>query len=332
MKVSILVPVYKVEKYIEQCARSLFEQSYPHCEFIFVSDGSPDNSVAILRSVAAQYSALKSQIKIIELAQNGGVAAARNAALDAATGEFILFVDADDWVDRYIVERLVERAAMSGADICNAWCVSVGEGIFERVATPWIGSKRSHLRALLAQSHIVANHVRGMLIARSLFESHGLRFTPGIDFGEDYSLLPQLLYHATRLDTLSQYLYFYRLSNQSSYMNNIGQHQILSYLAAQRVVSTFVGSLPDAALFRGAIIRGRLNIKKWIFKRRVLAQSFDEQLFDDPSPRFTSPLLSLYNRVINSGNPSLVFAVSVIVNSFTYIKSILYTLWWRLFS
>ena len=88
--VSILVPVYGVEKYIERCARSLFEQTYENLEYIFVDDCTPDKSIEILKRVIEDYPNRKNQVRIIHHEHNRGLAAARNTALDAATSEFYL--------------------------------------------------------------------------------------------------------------------------------------------------------------------------------------------------------------------------------------------------
>lgn len=313
--------MYGAELYIEQCARSLFSQSYPNCEFIFVDDASKDRSLVALKCVVSEYPHLSQQIKIVEKAENGGVAAARNAALDAATGDYILFVDADDWVDPEIVEKLIIRSVETNADICNAWCRSV-DSLDRMVNTPerWIGSPCTHLRAVLGQSHIVPNHVRGMLFRRSLFNANGLRFTARVDFGEDYSLLPQLIYFAKSLSTLRSYLYYYRVENQGSYMNNIGGRHIRNYVEAQAIVSRFVESRPDGARYRRSLVLGRVNIKKWIFKRGATPRDFDAALFGEEPPKIRYPILWLYNSVVNLGNPMLVKIFSIVVNLPLYLR------------
>ncbi|MFI3332533.1 MAG: glycosyltransferase family A protein [Rikenellaceae bacterium] len=320
-KVSILVPLYGVELYIEKCARSLMEQSYENCEFVFINDASKDRSLERLKECLAHFPQRASQIKIVDLEVNGGVAAARNAALDNATGEYCLFVDADDWVDSEIVERLLLHTIECDADICNAWCASVGaNGEYTTTPMRWLSSPEKHLKAILGQSHLVHNHVRGVLFRRSLFEENKLRFTPGVDFGEDYSLLPKLLYYSKRLTTLPFYLYFYRIENEGSYMNNIGERQIQQYIAASKIVKDFVESLPTASLYRRSLEVGQLNIKKWIFKRKADPKPYDELIFGELPPKIESPLLRLYNRAINGGNPMVVTMMSVVVNLPIYLQ------------
>ncbi|MFI3285107.1 MAG: glycosyltransferase [Rikenellaceae bacterium] len=324
-KVSILVPLYGAERYIEECAGSLFAQSYTNCEYIFVNDASVDLGLERLRVTIAEYPHLAGRIQVIDLPTNGGVAAARNRALDAASGDYILFVDADDWVDSEIVERLISKRLECDADICNAWCESVDQKE-NRVVTPmgWLGSPMRHLKAVLGQSHLVSNHVRGMLIRRSLFEDHNLRFTPGVDFGEDYSLLPQLLYYSKRLATLRAPLYFYRTENEGSYMNNISERHILNYVEAERIVSNFVESLPQSRNLQYWLMLGRLNIKKWIFRRGVKPSRYDKLLFGVESPRITNPLLWLYNRALDGECRGLILLLSVVVNLRLFIRTLLF--------
>ncbi len=320
LKVSILVPLYNVERYISKCAFSLFAQSYENCEFIFVDDASLDKSVEKLMGVVRNFESRHDQIKILHHVKNRGVATARNTALDAASGDYILFVDSDDWIDESLLERLVERARRTDADLCNVWCRNVmSNGAEEFTPTVWIGDSRTHFRALLGQSHLAQNIVRGVLIRRSLFEDNKLRFTPSVDFAEDYSLLPQILYYANRLSSLGEYLYSYRAENVSSYMNTIGERHIASYIAANKIVERFVASLPDAKEYRKEIVLGRLNIKKWIFKRGYVASRYDKQIFTSGVGTI-NPLLRLYNAAINLRFAPLVKLMSIIVNFPTYIK------------
>ncbi len=321
MLVSILVPFYGVERYISKCARSLFAQSYPSCEFIFVDDNSRDRSLEELKVTIAEFPTLKDRIKVISHSENMGVASARNSAMDAATGDYILFVDSDDWVDPEIVSKLVKHAESTSADICNAWCKSVTEsGEQEPMPTVWIGDNRSHFTALVEQSHIAQNHIRGVLFRRSLFEDNALRFTPQVDFGEDYSLLPQVVYHASTLSTLREYLYSYRIENEGSYMNNIGEKHLRSYIAANRIVERFIDSRPDAKRYQRAKMVGRINIKKWIFRRGFSPRDYNSLLFAE-GERIKQPTLRLYNWVVDSENRGAIKLLSVAINLRVYLRS-----------
>ena len=117
MKVSILVPIYNVENFISRCLESLFSQTYSNIEYVFVNDCTPDNSMTILSDMLQKYPSRATMVKIINNPENQGIAIVRNTLLENATGEYILFVDSDDWIEKDMVENLVERATSTDADI-----------------------------------------------------------------------------------------------------------------------------------------------------------------------------------------------------------------------
>lgn len=113
-----MVPIYGVEKYIERCARSLFEQTYENLEYIFVDDCTPDKSIEILERVMEDYPNRKEQVRIIRHEHNRGLAAARNTALDAATSPFITHVDSDDYLSLDAIRLFVEKQMETGRILC----------------------------------------------------------------------------------------------------------------------------------------------------------------------------------------------------------------------
>lgn len=129
-KISIIIPIYNVENFIEKCAISLFEQSLQDIEYIFIDDCSPDNSVQILKKIIKLYP--NRNVKIITHDYNKGLAAARKTGIFAATGKYIAHCDSDDWVEPNMYEKLIETAEVNNADIVassffleNAVCTSV---------------------------------------------------------------------------------------------------------------------------------------------------------------------------------------------------------------
>ena len=100
MKVTIAVPVYGVESYIEKCAISLFEQTYSNLEILFINDNTPDKSIEIIKKTLEKYPHRKNQVRIFNQPVNKGCPTARNLAVQLASGEFIFHVDADDYILR----------------------------------------------------------------------------------------------------------------------------------------------------------------------------------------------------------------------------------------
>lgn len=118
--ISVIVPVYKVDKYLRKCIDSIINQTYKNLEIILVDDGSPDNCPKICDEYAKQ----DSRIKVIHK-QNGGLSDARNAGMKIATGDYISFIDSDDWISNDTLYKLLDSAENYGADIaeCNIYSV-----------------------------------------------------------------------------------------------------------------------------------------------------------------------------------------------------------------
>lgn len=119
--VSVIVPMYNVEKYIRKCLESILQQTYSNLEVICVNDASPDQCVAICTEAAHE----DKRIKLIEKQRNEGLAAARNAGLMAARGNYIMFVDSDDWITKNMIEILVREQKKSNADIVQCGYVKI---------------------------------------------------------------------------------------------------------------------------------------------------------------------------------------------------------------
>jgi len=111
-KISVIIPVYKVEPYLNQCVDSVLAQTYENLEVILVDDGSPDNCGAI----CDEYAKKDRRVKVIHK-ENGGLSSARNAGIDIATGEYLNFIDSDDWVESDMLELLYNNLVKCDADI-----------------------------------------------------------------------------------------------------------------------------------------------------------------------------------------------------------------------
>ncbi|MBD5421701.1 MAG: glycosyltransferase family 2 protein, partial [Bacteroides sp.] len=116
--ISVIVPVYGVEKYIERCVRSLFSQTMTEgVEFIFINDCTKDRSIELLTGIISEYPQLSPQVKIIHHPRNRGLAVARQTGLDAAQGEYILHLDSDDYFESDMLEMMYETAMANNSDV-----------------------------------------------------------------------------------------------------------------------------------------------------------------------------------------------------------------------
>ena len=208
MKVSVLVPVYGVEKYIGRCAESLFAQTYKDIEYVFVDDCTPDRSMDVLRSVVSRHPVRQAQVKVIRNAVNSGIGAVRQTLIDNATGDCLTFVDSDDYLPPRAVELMCAEMGRGGVDIVDGAWQRVTSGGLSGVNTPCHEcDDRRYLKLLLCQN-IVSNRLWGRLYRRSLFTRNGVRLVPGIDYSEDYSVITRLMFHARR-SFIDDVVYYY---------------------------------------------------------------------------------------------------------------------------
>ena len=116
-KVSVIIPIYSVEKYIEKCAHSLFKQTLDDIEYIFIDDCTPDHSIEIIKDVLEQYPHRKKQTRIVRMPMNSGIGAVRKHGIQLATGDYIIHCDSDDWVDVTMYENMYKKALEENLDI-----------------------------------------------------------------------------------------------------------------------------------------------------------------------------------------------------------------------
>ena len=118
--ISVIVPIYNAEKYIEQCVRSIFGQTYSRLEIIFVNDGTPDGSIEIIRKVAADYPGRKGQVTIIDNGCNKGSTVSRSVGIKNCIGDYVLCIDSDDYIEANMVSILAKTACDGDCDIVAA--------------------------------------------------------------------------------------------------------------------------------------------------------------------------------------------------------------------
>lgn len=214
-KVSIIVPIYKVEPYIAACARSVLSQTWPECEFIFVDDGSPDRSTAILKElIDSEFTDLMPRITIIVKPVNEGLPQARLTGLKAATGDYVMHVDSDDWVDVDMAEKLVKEAERTGADVVYHYVAKEnGEGKVH------IAKDKQYKTPLDFAKAIMARRAHGYLVCkfmkRSLYTPD--LFYPTISMHEDIILGIQILSRARKAVLLKEAPYHYRRTVSTSF-------------------------------------------------------------------------------------------------------------------
>lgn len=217
IRVSIPVPIYSVEPFIERCARSLFNQSYQNLEFIFVNDATTDNSVEILKSVIEEFPGRKKDIRLINHPKNQGLSVARNTGVSNCTGDFICHVDSDDYLEPDAIERLVKCQLETNADIVSGDAIKHTVSGPEPFIEPTYKDRYEMLQNLSGQ--IEHHMIWGRLIRSSLYHDYSISAEKGCNVGEDWQVLVPLVYYSRIIAHLNHPIYHYNCENENSYMS-----------------------------------------------------------------------------------------------------------------
>ena len=215
-KVSVIVPVFGVEKYIERCACSLFSQTLDDIEFIFIDDSSPDASMERLYGVIdtnrPRFSEMNWCVRTERLSSNCGQAAVRRIGLSLASGDFIVHCDSDDWVEPETYSQMYEKAVVEDADcvICD-YLMTDGKNDKRIVETLRCG-KNEFIGSLLSRQNSWS--LCNKMFRRSLFNADDFIHPVG-DMGEDMVICSQLLLKANKLSYINQPFYNYRVHSSS---------------------------------------------------------------------------------------------------------------------
>lgn len=224
MTISIIVPVYNIEKYIHRCVDSLLAQTYKDLEILLIDDGSSDNSGMI----CDQYAQADQRVKVVHQA-NGGVSRARQSGLDAATGSFIIHADPDDWVEATMCEKLIVKANEENADMvfCDYWLESAYPEVVSQKPNSF--NSRDILRQIV--SHQLHGAGWNKLIRKDVITKYGCCFTPAdIYFCEDILFHARLLINDIKVSYLPEALYHYNISNNNSLTNTFSERKIVSWM------------------------------------------------------------------------------------------------------
>ena len=237
-KVSICVPLYNAEKYLEKSATSVFNQTLDDLEFVFVDDSSTDSSVALLNKVIDRYPALGNRVKLITHSKNKGPGEARKTALMAATGDYVYFPDADDFLESQMMELMYEAAICQHADIvvCQVDVLTPdGTQFLENEVTSY--TDREWLDHLF-QGKAIALWWRMMRRELVLKSIEGETFNGLIRF-EDYLLTLKCHYHAKHVVGISQVLYHKNQMNDKSLTHTISLAAVESAERVGKRISEF---------------------------------------------------------------------------------------------
>lgn len=229
--ISVIVPIYKVEIYLCQCVESILNQTFRDFELILVDDGSPDGSPEI----CDKYAEMDSRVRVIHK-QNGGLSSARNTGLDCAKGEFIAFVDSDDWVHPEYLECLYDAVQKENTDMAICGVEKFWDENPRVEQFPLIAGRVSREKAISLMTMVAWIIACNKLYRRKLWDN--LRFPEGY-IHEDEAVIHRVIGRCDTIMAITEQLYFYRQTNNSIMRSefNIRRTDYLSALADRIVFS-----------------------------------------------------------------------------------------------
>lgn len=264
VKVSVLVPIYGVEKFIDKCLHSLFAQTYSDMEYIFVNDCTRDNSIQILEQILKEYPNRQAQVKMITHAINRGLAAARNTALESATGKYIIHVDSDDYLEPDAIRILCDVAEKEKVDVvCFDSYIIYPDKRLE-VHKSFASDVTVYVKMLLSKTTNCS--LWGNFFTRDLYIRSGVKSVEGLDYGEDFVVTPRLIYHAAKIIKINKCLYNYVQYNTNAYTKNVSIKSFNNMLQAVEILNDYFSRVPDASLYLETLICLKLRVKSHLLK------------------------------------------------------------------
>lgn len=207
IKVSLIIPVYNVEDYIERCLTSVVKQTLKDIEIIIVNDGSSDKSMEIVNRFDVKYANIYIVNKV-----NGGLSSARNSGLKVASGKYIAFIDSDDYIDETMLEQMYNSAEVNGFEIvaCNLTKVDLSDKILE-VQKNTVNYNHTYAKHDVIGEYLLNNipsYAWNKLYLKKLFDEYKITYPEGRLY-EDIGTTFELLFRAEKIGFIDKSLYFY---------------------------------------------------------------------------------------------------------------------------
>lgn len=268
-KISVIVPIYNVERYIKRCAKSLFEQTLDDIEYVFIDDCSPDRSVDILQEVIKLFPNRRDNVRVERMPVNSRQAAVRKYGMQLATGDYIIHCDSDDWVDRDLYEKMYLEAINSDADV--VFCPHVDEYnncsiISQLPSLPKSGKE------LVANWYCtnIGMHTWNKLVKRIVLIDNNIFPFDGINVWEDNGLMLRAFYYISRISYISESAYHYNQTNINAISANLGRREINQMIECAKFLDNFFSNKNDGYRYRKTI-----NSVKYLAKLNLVTTRFD---------------------------------------------------------
>ena len=252
------MPMYNVEKVMARSVQSLFNQTLKGFEVVFVDDCSSDNTGEELRRIISGYDREDISLKIVRHDSNKGVAAARNTGLDNAEGEYVYYLDSDDYFNEEALEVMYEAAKKSGADVVGCeWLLSF-ENNARHMVQPEVKIGKEAFGKMC--NGVMRWNLWLFMVRRDLYEDNAFRFIPGANMGEDMMVMMKILLHAGKVSMVHRPLYHYIQTNSNAMTKNFARYrgQVSENVAE---LERYIAERGEADEHGGLINQLKLNLK-----------------------------------------------------------------------
>ena len=269
--VSVLIPLYKVERFIERCLLSVFRQTYSSLQIIIVDDASPDNSRAIAEKLIKAHKK-EDVCKLIVHEQNKGLAGARKTAIELSTGEYMFFLDSDDyWDSEDFVSCCIEKATQ-----CNSQVLITDYIADYRKKQVYYPQRPPGRSGRICAHALLKGELQGFLTNKCFESAHykqfALKHTRGQNLLEDLRSIFPLFLHTDRIDYLPIPSIHYEQKNESSYISTIKTESLAQLFSAIDDCREYANSLSDPSEFEADFEIAYLNAAKMFYDKAPFSQ------------------------------------------------------------
>lgn len=242
--VSIIVPIYNVEMYLNRCLESIHKQSYKNLEILLIDDGSTDNSYKICQ----KWEKIDERIKVFHI-QNGGVSNARNIGINNSKGKYIVFIDSDDYIDKLYIEKLITSKLKNNTELCLCGYYKVQD-------------KKKKLVSEVGKRYILKEYVEIMkkwkmdpligspwnkLFDKHIIDKYNIRFKNDVIYAEDYMFNVEYLMHINSVYIIKDGLYYYNTKTPNS-LTKRNSNDFIEWTSVQKVVYLTVQNFENLIL------------------------------------------------------------------------------------
>lgn len=249
--ISIIIPVFNAEKYIERCLKSIEEQNYQEYEVIIIDDGSTDTSASICNTFHSK----DNRFTVFQI-ENQGVSNARNLGIEKAQGKYILFVDSDDWLKKNALETFSQKISLEDDLIISSYYDVIDTNYIPKIFTTEEKRYRGEkIKEYVSNDFMKISTPWAKLYKTSIIKDHNLTFRKNIKYGEDLIFNMEYIDKCNTLLVIQDCLYYYQIMSlgnaQSKYFKDMAEYKIQGYKAVYHIISGYYSKSKLSLIFLG---------------------------------------------------------------------------------